>query len=181
MTCGFAKLLIHSSLDRALSQKERLALNTHEETCTACRSEHGTQRRLANLTDRWVSRTLDKSDPGEQFTAQVLSRLETCPLPSPLRFWLPLAVATLLLGALVLVPGAQISIEIQSSIEMPAQALLLLPGWLRTNLMALPGDTLAALRLPQATFLPAWTTLLLFDVILLNAGFCVYARQRSVS
>lgn len=181
MTCGFAKLLIHSSLDRALSQKERLALDAHEETCAACRSEHEAQRHLARLTDRWVSRTLDRSDPGEQFTAQVLSHLKTRPESSPLRLWVPLAAATLLLGALVLVPGIQGSIGIQSSIEMPAQALLLLPGWLRTNLMALPGDTLAALRLPQATFLPAWTTLLLFGVILLNAGFCVYARQRSVS
>ncbi len=181
MTCDSARILLQSSFDRALPPQERTALNTHLQGCAACRTEQDAQRRLARLTGCWAARAVELSDPGEDFTVQVLSRLERPAhwersASSRLRAWLPLAALLLLLGLLPLVPGVH-----SLRVGLPMPSLLAVPGWLDANMTALPGAARAALWLPQATSVPSWTTLALFGVLLLNAGFYAHARQRSAS
>ena len=175
MTCTSALLAIQNSLDQTPTQAERLTLARHLETCEACRQEYDAQRRLAQLTGRWIHRTLEVSDPGEKFTARVLSRLDTRPAsPSFVQTWLPLvSVLALLLFALVWVPTP--------AVHLPLPTLLGLSGWLQTNLAALSNDALLVFRVPNASWLPAWATILLCGIALVNAGFCVHARQRSLS
>lgn len=176
MTCDHAKNTIQRSLDSLLPPEERSALEAHLEVCAGCRLEQDAQRRLARLTDRWVSHAIDAADPGEEWTAQVLSRLETHPAPPRLPVWLPLAAVFLLVVLLTLVPSIP-----HLSFGATAQNVVGLPSWLRANLAALPGDSHAVLQMPSVGWMPAWTTALLFGVFLLNAGFCVHARQRSTS
>lgn len=176
MACGQAKHTIQRSLDALLPPEERSALQVHLEGCADCRQELDAQRRLARLTNRWASRAVAAADPGEEWTAQVLARLETPPARARLQVWLALTATLLLLGALALVPGIR-----PLSFGVTAQNVVGLPNWLQANLAALPGDAHAVLRAPSAALLPAWSTALLLGVILLNAGFCVHARQRSFS
>ncbi len=187
MTCDNARMLLQSGPDGALSLPERTALNVHLELCAACRAERETQRRLARLTDQWAARAMELSDPGDAFTAQVLSRLDQDsrldhPEASRLRVGLPLAASLLGLGLLPLVPGGD---SAWAGLPMPFLSALhdlpALPGWLGASLTALPDAARAAFDPPQAAFVPAWTTAGLFGAFLLNAGFCVHARQRSAS
>ena len=175
MTCTSALLAIQNSLDQTPTQTERLTLARHLETCESCRRECEAQQRLARLTGRWIHRTLEVSDPGEQFTARVLSRLDTRPAsPSFVQTWLPLvSVLALLLFALAWVPGLAMRLSLPSSLAFT--------DWLRTNFLALSGDALLVFRVPNAGWLPAWATVLLCGIVLVNAGFCVHARQRSLS
>ncbi|MGI4788857.1 MAG: anti-sigma factor family protein [Janthinobacterium lividum] len=172
MTCQFAEANIQKSLDGMLSQSDRQALDSHLESCAACRQELEAQRRLSHLADRWISRSLARSDPGEAFNASVLSRLETNSKPSWLNFGLPLMVTMLLLAALVFLPGMP-----HVGDGAVAQTLHRLPLWLLSSLSSLPGDTLTLIRLPQANLLPSWTGALLLAVIVLNSAFCIHARQ----
>lgn len=173
MTCTLAHAAIQNSLDQTPTQAERLALEAHLEMCAACRQEYAAQRRLTWLADRWVSHSLEVFDSDEQFTAQVLSRLDARPAPSRVRAWLPLCAVLLLLFALAWVPSFAIHLPLPSPVGCS--------DWLRANLAALPGDALRVFRVPPVNWLPAWTTALLLGVGLLNAGFCLHARQRSFS
>ena len=175
MTCQTAEISIQKSLDGMLPQTERQALDIHLESCAACRREWDAQRRLARLSDRWISRSLAQSDPGEAFTAQVLARLETGPKPSRLSLWLPLTATLLLLTALAFVPGLP-----TAGAGTLVRSLHGLPLWLGANLSALPGDALAMLRLPQTRVVPSWTGALLAAAIALNSMFCLYARQSAL-
>lgn len=173
MNCNSVHAAIQNSLDQTPTQAERLMLESHLETCAACRQEYQVLQRLTHLADRWVNRTREVSDPGEQFTAQVLSRLDTSLAPSRIRVWLPLAAVLLLLFALAWVPDL--------NVRLPIPSLFSISDWLRTNFLALPGDALAIFRVQHVSWLPAWATTLLLGVALLNAGFCLHARQRSLS
>ena len=173
MNCNSAHAAIQNSLDQTPTQAERLMLESHLEICAVCRQEYQALQRLTRLADRWGNRTREVSDPGEQFTAQVLSRLDTPLAPSRICVWLPLAAVLLLLFVLASVPGL--------NVRLPMPSLLSISDWLRANFLALPGDALAIFRVQQVSWLPAWTTTLLLGVALLNAGFCLHARQRSLS
>jgi hypothetical protein len=175
MTCEAAETLLHQSLDAALTQPERVALESHWEVCVACRRERDAQRQMAQITGRWAEQALALSDPGDAFTAQILSRLEAPPKHSPL--WLSLlpAAAALLLAALAFLPGLP-----GTSASTLVLSLDRLPHWLTVNLLALPGDALALRHLPQTAFVPSWMSVLLPTVVGLNAVFCLYARQSSL-
>ena len=175
MTCQTAETISQKSLDGLLSQTERQLLDTHLETCGQCRREYDVQRRLATLADRWISHTLDTSNPGEAFTAQVMARLDTAPKSSWLSFGLPLTVTLLLLVALMLLPGTS-----AASAGLLVQTVHRLPLWLLTNFHALPGDALTMIRLPQTYLVPSWTGALLLAVIALNSAFCFHARQSAL-
>jgi len=179
MNCTCAHAAIQRSLDQTPTQVERLALESHLELCEACRQEYEALRRLTSLADRWVSRTLDVSDPGEQFTAQVISRIAVRPAPSRVRVWLPLSAVLLLTAVLLLLVALAWGPSL--SVYLPLPSLLGFSDWLRADFLALSGDALRVFRAPQVSWLSTWTTVLLIGVGLLNAGFCVHARQRSLS
>lgn len=173
MTCTQAKAFIQKRLDETLPQPERTALDNHFALCADCRQEWEGQRRLASLTDRWLCRTQELSDPGEQFTAQVLARLEAQP-PPRLRLWLPLTASLLLLTALVQVPGGLPS---GNGLSFLTRTLQELPGWLLANAAALPDALQSLLRLPHSVPIPAAASSWLLGIALFNGLLWLNARQ----
>ena len=174
--CETCEILIQRSVDGVLSPSDRERLDTHLMACAECRREWDAQHRLGYLADRWTRRPAAPSGPEDAFTAQVLARLDATPERSrPLSGLLPAAAALLLLALCVFLPGMP-----DSSALNPAASAPGLPHWVSANFLALPGDALTLLRLPQAYYLPPWAGIALGAMIALNAAFCVHARQSAL-
>ncbi len=173
MTCQSAEEEIQKSLDGAMTPGERARLDVHLASCAACRQARDAHRRLARAAGRWA-RPTPEDDPGEAFTAQVLARIAARPAPIPSRplVWLPLAATILLLALFAWLPSL-----IWPGLDTLGVAVRRTPGWLLTNLRAVPGDASGAwAALTTGLALPAWVWAALPAVAVVNAMFCVQAR-----
>jgi anti-sigma factor RsiW len=173
MTCRSAEEEIQKSLDGALTPGERARLDAHLTQCSACRRAWDAHRLLARASGRWAQ-PAPEDDPGDAFTAEVMARIAARPVPTPVpqSLWLPLVASALLLALLAWLPGL-----LWPGLESLGLAARQTPGWLLTNLRAVPGDASSAWgALTAGLALPAWVWAALPAVAVVNAMFCVQAR-----
>lgn len=174
MNCSFAEDEIQKSLDGLLTPAERERLDAHLNSCPDCRRAWDDHRRLARAAYRWTQpAALD--DPGDAFTAQVVSRIVARPEPAFARtpFWLPLAATAILLTLLALLPSLLLP-----GVDALGAAARETPSWFLTNLRGLPGAVFTTWNaLTTGIHLPVWTWGVLLAMGVINGLFCVQARQ----
>lgn len=172
MNCRSAENEIQKSLDGALTPGERVRLDTHLESCAACRRAWDEGRLLARAAGRWAR---PQDDPGDAFTVQVLARIASRPAPAPVHppLWLPLAATILLLALLAWLPGL-----LWPGLDTVGVAARQTPGWLLSNLRGVPADAFTIWgTLTMGVPTPSWVWAALPAVAVVNAMFCVQTRQ----
>ncbi len=174
MNCRSAEDEIQKSLDGALTPGERARLDAHVASCPACRRAWDEGRLLARAAGRWA-RPRPSDDPGDAFTAQVLARIASRPVPAPGQppVWLPLAATILMFALLVWLPGL-----LWPSLDTLSVAARQTPDWLITNLRGVPADAFTAWgALTRGIPIPGWVWATLLLAAAVNGMFCVQARQ----
>ncbi len=172
MTCRSAEDEIQESLDGALSPAARARLDAHLASCAACRHAWDSHRTLARAAGRWA-RPRPSDDPGDAFNAAVLARISVRPVSTNHPLWLPLAATALLLVLLANLPGL-----LWPGLETVGGAARQTPGWVLSNLRGLPADASAFWgALTAGAPVPAWVWPAFLAAAVVNAMFCVRARQ----
>ncbi len=174
MNCCSAEDEIQKSLDGLLTPDERARLDAHVNGCAVCRRNWDAHRVLARASVRWIG-PLPQDDPGDAFTTDVLARVAarqtSMPVHSPI--WLPLAATALLLVLLVWLPGL-----LWPGLETVSIAARQTPVWLLSNLRGVPADASVTWgALTMGVPVPPWAWVALSAAVVVNAMFCVRARQ----
>ena len=174
MTCRTAEEEIQKSLDGLLTPEERARMDAHLASCAACRRDWDAHRALARVAGRWV-RPGPQDDPGDAFTAAVLSRIAARPVfaSSSRPLWLPLAATVFLIVLLTWLPGLLLP-----GLDTVGIAARQTPGWLLSNLRGLPSDASTIWgALTAGVPVRSWVWPALLAVVAANGMFCARARQ----
>lgn len=174
MNCQFAEDEIQKSLDGTLTPAERERLDTHLNSCSECRRAWDDHRLLARAARRWTQPAA-QDDPGDSFTARIVAQIAIRPEPAFARtpFWLPLAATAILFTLTALLPSLLLP-----GVDALGTAARETPGWFLTNLRGLPGAVFATWNtLTTSIHLPVWIWGVLLAMGIINALFCVQARQ----
>lgn len=175
MNCRSAEDELQKLLDGVLTPVERARLDEHLLICRSCRRTVDAQRRLARAAGRWI-RPGPQDDPGEDFTARVLTQIAARPVVAPdlPRFWLPLAAMAVLVAIISLLPLPV------PDFGMVGASARLLPDWLLANLHAVPTDASGSWGMLTAGLpLPSWLWAALVGMTAVNGGFYAQARRSS--
>ncbi len=174
MNCPDAENEMQKSLDGTLTPAEWERLDAHLASCPECRRAWDEHRLLARAARRWTQPAA-QDDPGDAFTARVVSQIAARPESTFARtpLWLPLAATAILLTLLALLPSLLLP-----GVDALGTAARETPGWFLTNLRGLPGDVFTTWNaLTISIHLPAWIWAVLLAMGVVNALFCVQARQ----
>ncbi len=159
MNCRNADYQMQRALDAPLTAPERARLDAHLSACPACRRAWEEYRWLSRDASAWAARPASSETPAAEFTARVLARLESRPVPVPVwpRLLPAVASAVLLLALSPLIP-----------LRLPP-----VPHF--GTVWASPGLWASA----QGVFAARWAEALLAPALVINTLFVLRARRRT--
>ncbi|AVX19884.1 Putative zinc-finger [Carboxydocella sporoproducens DSM 16521] len=118
MTCERVKKLLSPFLDGMLTEKERMAVEEHLATCTACQQEKEELQRLQKLLA-----TEPEQTPGPDFQQRLKTRLARQPLGAG-HWWLRLSKGKIVTGVASLVAALLLVTVVSFSLWPGVRALL---------------------------------------------------------